>query len=326
MVHYEAAGCDVNMQVLSNCDAPGTYSYFPYDASDSIVAHNAAELYAALPLGAARLSSTLQGRRAVRTDYQLVGVYALKVGDVVARGALQGECNGATHVVSKIYVGSFTLSAGEDRAIDAKATAIGAAGGARDAAHVQHLQAEGDQAACNQASKEGKANTLCSVPLRVALLALPPTCPVGGTWDGVRCAGDPSIAPAVSCPDGATWNGSQCVGATGSGDTGASTFEAAGRVWQAQYSPQDVMWSGATAYCAGLKLAGGGWRLPTIEEMKALHDTALDKRGNPADVHSFWSSSPVAGSPWHNVWYLSAFSDDPAEAKVDFLFRARCVR
>ena len=334
VVHYEARGCDVSMRVLSNCDAPGAYTYFPYDAKDSIVAHNAAELYAALPLGAARLVPSLQGSRAVRTDYQLVGVYTLKVGEVVSRSELQGQCMGATHVISKIYVGSFALSAGESRALDVKATALGVGGGAGEGADVQHLQSEGDPAACAQASKAGKESPLCSVPLRVALLALPaPACPAGSGWDGAQCvaatapAATPAPPAATSCPDGTVWNGSQCVTTTAPGAPEANgTVVAAGRTWQVRVTDHLMNASDALSYCSHLEFDGGGWRLPTIDELEALSQTAAWRwlQGDPDAPMMYWSSSPVVGSPWHHQWFLGR--SNRLEGKPDWTVNVRCVR
>ena len=217
VVHYEAKGCDVQLEVLSNCDAPGTYTYYPYPETNSIVAHNQAELYAALPLGAARLASKLQGSRALRTDYDLVGVDAIKVGTVVVPGDLKGQCDGATHVVSKIYVGGFALAAGESRSVDATATVFGVAGGgAKEGADVEHLQQAGDPDACKKAMMDGKESVFCDAPLRIALLPLgapaAPSCPSGSTWDGTLCMRT-QVVTQVQCPGAMNWNGSQCVGA-----------------------------------------------------------------------------------------------------------------
>ena len=53
VVRYEAHGCDVNLEVLDNCIAPGKYEFVPYWESDSKTAKNAGELYSSLPIGAA---------------------------------------------------------------------------------------------------------------------------------------------------------------------------------------------------------------------------------------------------------------------------------
>ncbi len=209
VVRYEAKGCDVQLQVLSNCDAPGKYSYTPYPSSNSIVINNMTELYGKLPLGAARFASKLHGDRALRTDYKLVGVNAIPIGTVVHKSDLRGDCKGATHVVSKIYVGGFALDAGEKRSIDAAATIFGAGAGARSVAGAEHLQSEGDPAACARAMSQSKPELGCSAPLRIALLPLGAPehqCPKGSQWTGSGCQ-----VSEVDCPSGTQWDGSKCI-------------------------------------------------------------------------------------------------------------------
>ena len=79
--------------------------------------------------------------------------------------------------------------------------------------------------------------------------------------------------------------------------------------WQhpANATPRD--WMSAMAYCASLDLEGGGWRLPTVNELVAFTDYT---RWNPAldPVFSdsaidlpYWGSSLVANDPTR-AWYL----------------------
>jgi hypothetical protein len=69
-VRYRANGCDIELEVLSNCIGTGTkYEFSPYSANEHKVARNAGELFAKLPIGAARLSAALTGDRELRTDY-----------------------------------------------------------------------------------------------------------------------------------------------------------------------------------------------------------------------------------------------------------------
>src|SRR6185437_875092 len=61
-VRYAQKGCNVELEVLSNCIGPGTdkaYAYTAYSASQSKTAKNAQELFAELPIGAARLTGKL---------------------------------------------------------------------------------------------------------------------------------------------------------------------------------------------------------------------------------------------------------------------------
>ena len=59
-VRYEAEGCNVKLELLSNCVAQGNYTFTAYSANEHKVAHNANELFAQLPIGAASLIAYTQ--------------------------------------------------------------------------------------------------------------------------------------------------------------------------------------------------------------------------------------------------------------------------
>jgi formylglycine-generating enzyme required for sulfatase activity len=101
--------------------------------------------------------------------------------------------------------------------------------------------------------------------------------------------------------------------------------------WQQAIPSTTYAWTDAKSYCAGINLAGTGWRLPTCKELQTIVD---DSQTNPAvDLNAFpstpadwfWSSSPLAGSP-SNAWGVDfgigyAFNYDITNAKY-----VRCVR
>ncbi len=173
-VRYQAKGCNVELELLSNCiGTSGKYEFSPYQANEHKVAHNASELFAELPLGAARLSGKVKGNRALRTDYMLAGQYALPPDAMFRRADLRGmDCARATHVVSTLYVGGFAMAAGEQRAMDGRATLFGLGARGTAQADVELLCDEGDPEACRASQKERKENEGCGVPLRVGLTAL----------------------------------------------------------------------------------------------------------------------------------------------------------
>jgi hypothetical protein len=218
VVHYEAEGCNVSLHVLPNCVAKGSYSFSAYSATETKMARNANELFAELPVGAAKLSTQLKGTRAIRTDYMMAGVESLKIGSTFKREELVGDCADATHVVSKIYVGGFALAAGETRDLEGGASvfvapAVSAGGGAKSESAVEHLQHEGVAKACEEAQEKGTPSPQCSVPLRIALMSLGAqevACPTGATWDGKQCVRK-NVVTEVQCPGGATWDGSKCL-------------------------------------------------------------------------------------------------------------------
>lgn len=206
VVRYEAKGCDVSLHVLPNCKAKGKYVFSSYSAKETKLARSANELFAELPVGAAKLSGKLRGTRAIRTDYVMAGVESVEIGTTFKREELVGDCGDATHVVSKIYVGGFGLAAGESKDLESGASVfalpgVGAiGGGAKHESAVEHLQHEGVAEACEEAQKKGLASGQCSVPLRVALMSLGEakvTCPAGTKWDGQKCAASVSTSCAT---------------------------------------------------------------------------------------------------------------------------------
>jgi formylglycine-generating enzyme required for sulfatase activity len=72
--------------------------------------------------------------------------------------------------------------------------------------------------------------------------------------------------------------------------------------WQQAVPSTPYTWDGAKTYCAGLNLAGTGWRLPTVKELQTIVDDsrtspAIDTTAFPATPSDyFWSSSTSAGS------------------------------
>lgn len=54
------------------------------------------------------------------------------------------------------------------------------------------------------------------------------------------------------------------------GGTGTWDDSVSGLTWQNPVGTGNFNWSAAKSYCASLSLAGGGWRLPTISELRSL--------------------------------------------------------
>jgi formylglycine-generating enzyme required for sulfatase activity len=193
VVHYKGHGCDIRLDVLPNCVASGNYSFIPYAATESKVAHGLAELYTDLPLGASRLSTRLKDSPALRADTMLVGVQSIKLPASFHAEDLHGDCTGATHVVSKIYVGAFALAVGDARTLEARASLFAAASPGAPAV----VQREGNPKACEEAQDKRAETAACNVPLRLALL---PIATGGCAEDGGHCP----PAPLAVSDGGAT--------------------------------------------------------------------------------------------------------------------------
>jgi len=70
---------------------------------------------------------------------------------------------------------------------------------------------------------------------------------------------------AASDGDDDTYGGPLTV----NGD-GTATDSSSGLTWQQEEPAEDFEWGAASVYCDNLALAGGGWRLPKIEELRTL--------------------------------------------------------
>ncbi len=72
-----------------------------------------------------------------------------------------------------------------------------------------------------------------------------------------------------------------------------------GLTWEQTIASSKFAWSDASTYCSSLTLGGGGWRLPSENELQTLVDEsrllpAIDPNafpGTPPDF--FWTSSTV---------------------------------
>ncbi|HVY32082.1 MAG TPA: DUF1566 domain-containing protein [Polyangiaceae bacterium] len=100
--------------------------------------------------------------------------------------------------------------------------------------------------------------------------------------------------------------------------------------WQQQTPSDHYGFSEAGQYCAGLTLDGGGWRLPSINELQTLVDETKNPSinltafpGTPSEY--FWSSSPViddASRAWTTFFTNgSTYSFAASSGK-----NVRCVR
>jgi outer membrane protein OmpA-like peptidoglycan-associated protein len=181
VVRYSAKGCNVELELLTNCQAKGEYQFAPYSSRKSKVAHNENELYAELPLGAAALAGKLKGSRALRTDFMFIGIDSLPTSARYRASDLRGaDCSRATHIVSRLYLGGFAMATGESRSMDVSTTFFGAGAGGKSDASLQTLDSEGNPEACANAEREGKPNHGCQAALRIGLLPIeiPATAPV----------------------------------------------------------------------------------------------------------------------------------------------------
>jgi hypothetical protein len=97
--------------------------------------------------------------------------------------------------------------------------------------------------------------------------------------------------------------------------------------WQQAVASTPLAWADADALCKALALAGGGWRLPTLAELKSLAikgmNPSIDTKFFPNTPGAkFWSSDPN-GTKQH--WYVD-FQNGFENAGSGSDGLARCVR
>jgi hypothetical protein len=104
-----------------------------------------------------------------------------------------------------------------------------------------------------------------------------------------------------------------------------------GLTWQRSAPDERYTWAEARRYAARLALDGGGWRLPTVQELISLvdysrHEPAIDTEAFPNTPPGwFWSATPYAGGEGR-AWGVY-FSVGSANYGGDLYGGAvRCVR
>lgn len=103
--------------------------------------------------------------------------------------------------------------------------------------------------------------------------------------------------------------------------------------WQQEAAPGLYSWAGAKQYCATLRLAGGGWTLPTLPNLETLVDTLYSPTIDPvafpdAPVEWTWaaSSSPYVG-PEGDAWAVNFANGESLDVSdTNLQFAVRCVR
>jgi hypothetical protein len=230
-VRYKAVGCNVELEVLQCVGKGVEYAFSPYSANETKTAKSERDLFAELPIGAAKLGGKVGGGRALRTDYMLAGVLNIPVMKSFPPDKLEGQCDQATHVVSSLYLGGFAMVSGQTEKLEAEASFFGVGVGASQDRVADRVANEGNADACAAAQKEGKREPLCSVPLRLGLTPVEGraagSCPLGSDWDGKDCV-QKQVVTKIECPAGTTLQGTSCV-ANVSKDCPAGTSFQAGK-------------------------------------------------------------------------------------------------
>jgi predicted Zn-dependent peptidase len=170
VVRYE--GC--TMTVLTECKAPGKISYVPYrnTKQDQVRITSADDLYANLPVGAASLEGKLQRAGELDVDMMLVGQYESDTANVTPSD-LQGNCQGATHIVRTVTVGAFDFHTGANAHVGGGVNVMGAGAGGSSSAAEDSLARDGAVNACASAKPDdGDAPQNCGALVRLEVVPL----------------------------------------------------------------------------------------------------------------------------------------------------------
>ncbi len=113
---------------------------------------------------------------------------------------------------------------------------------------------------------------------------------------------------------------------------GVWTDRTTGLMWPAAHDGKTMNWADANASCSALGLAGHlDWRLPTINELKAIYDASLPLphvRGIKISDRNFWAWSSERHDSWGEAWvfgFLAGGRNSDDMRHSDGL-RALCVR
>jgi hypothetical protein len=187
-------GCQ--MTVLTQCRTREPYVWLrTTPSSDSIEIKNEDDLYAKLPLGAASLVGELQGSGSLTMKTTITGQYRLSLAPG-AMPAIEGDCQGATHVVGGLAIGAYQLDAGgtAKASLEADVAVVGSAK-ATSTASKSIIRRSGEAVSCVN-STDQYPDASCSSPIQLFLLAVQPS---GGPGGGQFSMGRPT-APAIGGP------------------------------------------------------------------------------------------------------------------------------
>jgi len=104
---------DCQMEVLKRCTVKGApaYDYIGLTPKhDTVTMRDASEVYANIPVYAAKFEGKLQQSGALEVAMTVVGQFDT-ARPVARQDELEGDCSGATHVVTALTVGSFQFFA-----------------------------------------------------------------------------------------------------------------------------------------------------------------------------------------------------------------------
>lgn len=177
VVPVRYTGCE--MEILTDCIVSGAkYEYLGLTPrTEGVRIRDFDELYANLPIGAAKLEAKLEKSGQLNVDMVIAGRLEAPATDKYDEYDLEGleaKCQTATHVITGITVGAFQFTSGAAAEIGGGAQVEGVAGaGARSTSDKEFLSSGGEIDACGESQPgANEAPPRCREMLRVEVVQI----------------------------------------------------------------------------------------------------------------------------------------------------------
>jgi outer membrane protein OmpA-like peptidoglycan-associated protein len=192
IVAVRYVGCE--MDVLERCSVPAKYNYVGGTRKqDELDINNEDDLYANLPVGAAKLEGRLERSGKLTVKMDLVGRYESERASVRV-DELQGDCAGATHFIYGVTLGAFDFYAGGEAQVGGSAGVGSAGAGGHSQADGTSITKDGDPDACSKSTEDDKVPPSgCRALIRIEVVPLA----AAATSSAPPPAG-PQTSPAVN--------------------------------------------------------------------------------------------------------------------------------
>jgi len=192
------------IEVLRGCKVAGSYRYVPVTPKEEdVVMRDRAELDATMPIHAVSLEAKLAQKQELQVALTIVGAYEADA-RAWAAADLQGQCDGATHVVQELTVGAFEIASSARASQAAGAGAFGVGASASHDAEREVLNRDGDKSACaKSAAGAGAPPFACGAMLRMQVVPIrfpASAAAAGGCGPGLVRKGDACVAVSGDRP------------------------------------------------------------------------------------------------------------------------------
>ncbi|MBK8251657.1 MAG: sel1 repeat family protein [Polyangiaceae bacterium] len=214
-----------SIRVLSTCKLPDTgYEFAGTDKRQQVVQMTSMDdLHANMPISSAKVGAELKSGRTIDLALVMIGQRSAPVAKVTKED-LTGDCDGATHVISKATLGAFSMSTGSVGKVGAVAEMFAYGGGAKSESERKAMNQDGSLDSCAQADSEAQnPPSGCKAPLYVELIPVSGAIVSPATQGGKGGKGDKdkdkeeAAAAENPCPSGFLFAGGMCTRDTGKG-------------------------------------------------------------------------------------------------------------